>query len=70
VMKNGELRMENEDSEKLKVRNEKCRCEALEQIKEKKYYEKYKNKRVITVGICFSEEERNIVEFEYEIKED
>jgi len=70
VMKNGELRMENEDSEKLKVRNEKCRCDALEQIKEKKYYEKYKDKRVIMVGICFSEEERNIVEFEYEKLDD
>ena len=66
-MKNGELRIENEDSEKLKVKNEKCRCDALEQIKEKKYYEKYKDKRVITVGICFSEEEKNIISYEWDL---
>jgi len=46
---------------------------ALEQIKQKKYYEKYlnpksqiPNPKVYLVGITFSEEERNIVEFEWE----
>ena len=46
---------------------------AIEQIKKKKYYEKYlnpksqiPNPKVYLVGITFSEEERNIVEFEWE----
>ncbi len=41
---------------------------ALQQIKERKYYEKYlsENKDIYLVGIEFDEEERNISEFEYE----
>ncbi|MEA2099242.1 MAG: AAA family ATPase, partial [Campylobacterota bacterium] len=41
---------------------------ALKQIKEKKYYEKYKNdnKEIFIVGICFSSEDKNITEFEWE----
>ncbi|MBI4777969.1 PD-(D/E)XK nuclease domain-containing protein [Candidatus Desantisbacteria bacterium] len=41
---------------------------ALEQIKNKKYYEKYlgTNRAVYTIGIEFSEHERNIVEFDWE----
>jgi len=39
---------------------------ALEQIKEKRYYEKYKDKKVYLIGIIFSEEEKNFTKFEYE----
>ncbi len=41
---------------------------ALEQIKEKKYHEKYLNKadEIIIVGIEFSKKERNICKFEWE----
>lgn len=42
--------------------------DALEQIKSKKYYEKFQNqdKQIYLVGINFSEIERNISKFEYE----
>jgi len=47
--------------------------EALEQLKQKRYYEKYLNPKSSTlnpqiylIGIVFSEEERNIVKFDYE----
>ncbi|PID89712.1 MAG: hypothetical protein CSB01_00550 [Bacteroidia bacterium] len=42
---------------------------ALEQIKEKKYYEKFsnQNKEIYLVGINFSEEEKNISNFEWEL---
>jgi hypothetical protein len=48
----------------FKVTNE----EALKQIKEKKYYEKYlnENKDIYLVGITFDEEKRNIKEFKWE----
>ncbi|MEA1955779.1 MAG: PD-(D/E)XK nuclease domain-containing protein, partial [Campylobacterota bacterium] len=41
---------------------------ALKQIKEKKYYEKYLNekKEIYIVGICFSSEDKNVTEFEFE----
>jgi len=41
---------------------------ALEQIKEKKYYEKYLNvaKEITIIGIEFSKEEKNICKFEWE----
>ncbi|MDM7273064.1 MAG: PD-(D/E)XK nuclease domain-containing protein [Sulfurihydrogenibium azorense] len=41
---------------------------ALNQIKEKKYYEKYTSncREIYLVGIEFSKEKRNIVYFEYE----
>ncbi len=41
---------------------------ALEQIKEKKYYEKYQdeNKDIFIVGICFSSKDKNITQFEWE----
>lgn len=41
---------------------------ALEQIKEKKYYKKYKDnyKDIFLIGIEFSKEERNIINFEWE----
>ncbi|NPA11884.1 MAG: hypothetical protein GXO62_06550, partial [Epsilonproteobacteria bacterium] len=42
-------------------------CGALKQIKEKKYYEKYQDKKVIMVGICFSKEEKNIIKYEWEV---
>ncbi|NPA11425.1 MAG: hypothetical protein GXO62_04205, partial [Epsilonproteobacteria bacterium] len=64
VMENGQWKIEIESSEKLKVKSEKCG--ALKQIKEKKYYEKYKDKKVIMVGICFSKEEKNITYYEWE----
>ncbi|OQY36579.1 MAG: hypothetical protein B6229_09760 [Spirochaetaceae bacterium 4572_7] len=42
--------------------------EAIKQIKEKKYYEKYQdeNKIIYLVGINFSKEERNITEYKWE----
>ena len=42
---------------------------ALEQIKSKRYYEKYSglNRDVYLVGIEFSKEERNIVKFDWEM---
>ena len=41
---------------------------ALEQIKEKKYHEKYLNvaQEIVIIGIEFSKEERNISKFEWE----
>jgi len=39
---------------------------ALEQIKDKRYYEKYKDKEVYLIGIEFSKEKKNIVSFEWE----
>jgi hypothetical protein len=41
----------------------------MEQIEEKKYYEKYMNewKEIYLVGMVFDEEERNIVEYEWKI---
>ncbi|NPA11532.1 MAG: ATP-binding protein [Epsilonproteobacteria bacterium] len=58
--------MENEESEKLKVKNEKC--EALGQIKEKRYYEKYmsEGKEIYLIGVCFDKSKKNISYFEWE----
>jgi len=39
---------------------------ALKQIKDKRYYEKYKDKEVYLIGIEFSKEKKNIVSFEWE----
>jgi competence protein ComGF len=46
---------------------------AIEQIKKKKYYEKYQNHKsqilipkIYLVGIVFNEEEKNIIKFEWE----
>ncbi len=39
---------------------------ALEQIKEKKYYEPYTDKEVYLIGVEFSRDERNITRFEWE----
>ena len=41
---------------------------ALEQIKEKKYHEKYtgKCKEIYLIGAEFSKKERNVILFEYE----
>ena len=41
---------------------------ALQQIKEKKYHEKYAGSDVYRVGIEFSHEDRNIVNFEWEFQ--
>jgi len=45
--------------------------EALAQIKEKKYHEKYlnENKDIYLVGINFAEKEKNISKFEWERKD-
>ncbi|MCL0063430.1 PD-(D/E)XK nuclease domain-containing protein, partial [Peptococcaceae bacterium] len=53
---------------KVIIKNEKEKGIALRQIKKKKYYEKYTNKgnEIYLVGIEFDEEERNIVNFEWE----
>ncbi|NPA55291.1 MAG: hypothetical protein GXO40_02910, partial [Epsilonproteobacteria bacterium] len=42
--------------------------DALSQIKENKYYEKYlnENKEIYLIGINFDEEKRNISKFEWE----
>ncbi len=52
----------------FKVIEESQEGKALEQIKEKKYYEKYqdKYKEIYLIGIEFSKEKRNIVNFEVE----
>jgi hypothetical protein len=41
---------------------------ALEQIRQKRYYEKYmdRGKKIYLVGIDFDEEERNIAHFEWD----
>ena len=41
---------------------------ALEQIKQKKYYEKYlnENKEIFIIGICFDSKEKNITQFEWD----
>ncbi len=50
------------------VDNKNQNGKALEQIKEKKYYEKYLNKaeEIIIIGIEFSKKEKNICKFEWE----
>jgi len=50
------------------VDNKNQNGKALEQIKEKKYYEKYLNvaKEITIIGIEFSKEEKNICKFEWE----
>ena len=40
---------------------------ALSQIKQKKYHEKYSDRNVYLIGIEFSKDERNIVNFEWEM---
>ncbi|HHH53077.1 MAG TPA: hypothetical protein ENK91_05420, partial [Bacteroidetes bacterium] len=47
--------------------SDKATGEALKQIKEKRYFEKYSNyKEIYLVGIEFSREERNIIGYEWE----
>ncbi len=50
------------------VNNKNQDAKALEQIKERKYYEKYMDraKEIILIGIEFSKEDRNIAKFEWE----
>ncbi len=50
----------------FKVIKETEKGQALQQIKEKKYYEKYTGKEIYLIGIEFSREKRNIVNFEVE----
>ncbi len=52
----------------FKVKNENEDKDPLEQIKEKKYYEKYINKvqEIYLIGITFDKGERNITEYKYE----
>ena len=50
----------------FKVVEDKEEYKALKQIKEKRYYEKYKDKKVYLIGIEFSKEKKNIVSFEWE----
>ena len=50
----------------FKVVEDKEEYKALKQIKEKRYYEKYKDKEVYLIGIEFSKEKKNIVSFEWE----
>ncbi|NEW61694.1 hypothetical protein GSY74_10390 [Sulfurovum sp. bin170] len=48
--------------------NKNQKGKALEQIKEKKYHEKYLNtsNEIIIIGIEFSKEDRDICKFEWE----
>jgi len=50
------------------VDNKNQNGKALEQIKEKRYYEKYREKadELILIGIEFSKEDKNICKFEWE----
>ncbi len=50
------------------VDNKTQEAKALEQIKERKYYEKYMDraKEIIIIGIEFSKKDRNISKFEWE----
>jgi len=50
------------------VDNKNQNGKALEQIKEKKYHEKYLNvaKEIMLIGIEFSKEEKNVCKFEWE----
>ncbi len=50
------------------VNNKSQNAKALEQIKEKRYYEKYQEKadELIIIGIEFSKEDKNISKFEWE----
>ncbi len=50
----------------FKVVEDTDKGQALQQIKEKKYYEKYTGKEIYLIGIEFSKEKRNIVNFEVE----
>ena len=52
--------------DRFKVVEDKEEYKALKQIKEKRYYEKYKDKEVYLIGIEFSKEKKNIVGFEWE----
>jgi len=64
-----DLSVFNQDSVyiiEFKVVEDKEEYKALKQIKEKRYYEKYKDKEVYLIGIEFSKEKKNIVSFEWE----
>jgi Protein of unknown function (DUF1703)./Predicted AAA-ATPase. len=66
-----DLSVSNQDSVyivEFKVVEDKEEGLALKQIKEKRYYEKYKGKyqEVYLIGIEFSKEKKNIVSFEWE----
>ncbi len=50
----------------FKVVEDTDKGQALQQIKEKRYYEKYTGKEIYLIGIEFSKERRNIVNFEVE----
>jgi len=41
-------------------------AQALDQIKQKKYYEKYTAKMMYLIGIEFGKQDRNITRFEWE----
>ncbi|MBM7558709.1 ATP-binding protein [Marinitoga litoralis] len=47
----------------FEIKLDKSAKEAIEQIKEKKYYEKYKNNEVYIIGINIDSEKRNIDEY-------
>ncbi len=50
------------------IKDEESLCNALQQIKERRYYEKYKDKykEIYLIGICFSEKEKNIIKADFE----
>ncbi len=52
----------------FKVKDGKEDKDPLQQIKEKKYYEKYLNKvkEIYLIGMTFDKNERNISQYEYE----
>ncbi|GAB6044550.1 ATP-binding protein [Caminibacter profundus] len=70
LIENRKWKMENEDGNLKLMDNG---CGALEQIKKKKYYEKYLNPKssnlnpkIYLLGICFNEKEKNITKWEFE----
>jgi hypothetical protein len=47
----------------FEIKLDKSAKEAIEQIKEKKYYEKYSRKEIYIIGININSEKRNIDEY-------
>jgi len=63
LVENGEWRIENGELNNSSQLN----CNALEQLKQKRYYEKYTDiSNIYLIGICFDEKEKNISRFEWE----
>ena len=69
VSNRGRIDLSIEVGEKIYILGFKVgKSNALEQIRQKRYYEKYmdRGKRIYLVGINFDEEQRNIAHFEWD----